>query len=643
MAGSCPFLLRNARHPACVLVRRHEHLALTNQFWARTRYSFGVGAIFFFGSVSPVLNGALLVVSQQNAAASDENPGSEELPLKTISAAAAKVKAGDRVLIHRGDYRETVIITASGTETAPIVFEAAPGETVVIKGSNIIREWEREEGSIWKAHLKTPAPRGPSGKEAAFWETNDVRQVFTRDGILLDAQRLRRVTSREAIEAGTFFCDPVASVLLVWLADSGSPIERPPEVSVRGAWLFVFGRHIIVRGIAMRHASTTAIANWPACGLSGENITLENCVITWGDFAGVSLSGKLNRLLQTTVACHGACGIGGTGENHVIENCRVIFNNVNRYDTQWHAGGAKLIPNFRHGTIRHNEFAHNLGPGLWLDGQCDENVIDGNLAHDNEGPGIMVEISSGNRVLNNVAFANRNLLSGPYRDEHGVQRDIPYSEQRIAPSRLVRLYHAGDGRGIYISSSPRTKVLHNTAYLNEGEGICVEGPPRSDVTGTVAAQDYVVLNNICAFNHGSQLTVQPREKAKDSRAISDYNLLFSVGAVLAKNGWAGNSTFDLKEWQKTSGQDAHSVDADPQFAMAAMEDLRLLKTSPVIVGGKPLAEVGHDYFGHPRGREKTAMGACERPAEIYPIPLRNHLSTSSAANENGQERPLAGK
>src|ERR1700688_4691913 len=82
---------------------------------------------------SPAARATEFVVSQRDVAASDHNPGSRQKPLKTISAAAAKVSAGDRVVIRRGDYRETVIITASGTEKAPIIFEAAPGETPVLK------------------------------------------------------------------------------------------------------------------------------------------------------------------------------------------------------------------------------------------------------------------------------------------------------------------------------------------------------------------------------------------------------------------------------------------------------------------------------------------------------------------------------
>ena len=62
----------------------------------------------------------------------------------------------------------------------------------------------------------------------------------------------------------------------------------------------------------------------------------------------------------------------------------------------------------------------------------------------------MVEVSKGNLVLNNICYANRNKLSGPYRDSKGASKEMDLSERRVAPSGLLKLYHAGDGRGIYI-------------------------------------------------------------------------------------------------------------------------------------------------------------------------------------------------
>src|SRR5262249_42131627 len=53
----------------------------------------------------------------------------------TIGQAAELARAGDTVVIHAGTYEETVVIRSSGSEAAPIVFRAAPGETVWMDGS----------------------------------------------------------------------------------------------------------------------------------------------------------------------------------------------------------------------------------------------------------------------------------------------------------------------------------------------------------------------------------------------------------------------------------------------------------------------------------------------------------------------------
>ena len=201
---------------------------------------------------------SVLVVDQQNPAASEQNSGSPEKPFNTISAAAAKARAGDKVVIHGGTYRETVVMLTSGSKEAPITFEAAPNELPIIKGSDLITDWSLDRDAIWKAKLRVPPPRQSTEKGHAYWETNDVRQVFSKDGALFDARPLMRVLSRDAMQQGTFFCDRAASLLYVWLPDSASPVDHPPEASVRAAWLNVYADHIVIRGLQMRQASTTA-------------------------------------------------------------------------------------------------------------------------------------------------------------------------------------------------------------------------------------------------------------------------------------------------------------------------------------------------------------------------------------------------
>lgn len=84
----------------------------------------------------------------------DSYPGNREYPFLTISKAASVAEKGDRVIVHEGEYREWVSPVHSGVSNQErIIYEAAPGEKAVIKGSERIQGWVREEGNVWKVTL----------------------------------------------------------------------------------------------------------------------------------------------------------------------------------------------------------------------------------------------------------------------------------------------------------------------------------------------------------------------------------------------------------------------------------------------------------------------------------------------------------
>jgi len=64
---------------------------------------------------------------------SDENPGSEAKPLRTIQKAASLARAGDTILARGGVYSEPVVLRFSGQERKPIVLKNYPGEQPVIQ------------------------------------------------------------------------------------------------------------------------------------------------------------------------------------------------------------------------------------------------------------------------------------------------------------------------------------------------------------------------------------------------------------------------------------------------------------------------------------------------------------------------------
>ncbi len=86
----------------------------------------------------------------------DAHDGSAARPLRTISAAAALAGPGDVITVHQGVYRERVSPPRGGTGGDPgqrITYQAAPGEKVVIKGSEIIKGWQKVQNDTWNVSI----------------------------------------------------------------------------------------------------------------------------------------------------------------------------------------------------------------------------------------------------------------------------------------------------------------------------------------------------------------------------------------------------------------------------------------------------------------------------------------------------------
>jgi Right handed beta helix region len=84
----------------------------------------------------------------------DTGEGFASSPLRTISRAADLARPGDTVLVHGGEYREWVRPRRGGLGgTRRITYQAAPGEHVVIKGSERVTGWEQEQGTVWRASV----------------------------------------------------------------------------------------------------------------------------------------------------------------------------------------------------------------------------------------------------------------------------------------------------------------------------------------------------------------------------------------------------------------------------------------------------------------------------------------------------------
>ncbi len=84
----------------------------------------------------------------------DAGDGTKTHMLRTISAAARLAQPGDVVTVHEGVYRERVAPPRGGeSDTKRIVYQSAPGENVVVTGSEVVKHWQKVQGDAWKLTL----------------------------------------------------------------------------------------------------------------------------------------------------------------------------------------------------------------------------------------------------------------------------------------------------------------------------------------------------------------------------------------------------------------------------------------------------------------------------------------------------------
>jgi len=545
------------------------------------------------------------------ASASDDNPGTDGSPFKTINRGMTELKPGDTLTVRAGTYREFLRVKVIASAEHPVVLRAAEGQTVVIKGSELVKGWVKD-GNVWKKEGWT---KDFVQKEFAkgAGASADVMQVYQKDGVRGEAVVLFRVRTVEELRAGKCYWDETTGTITIYPAaghDAFDPNRDGIEVPVRNAGLSVDGRHITARGFQVRQVTG-------GNGIGGWHNRMEDCVFTWSGNNGCHVTGFYTTLQRCETSYCGCTGMGGVGEEILIEDCVLTDNNIWRYNPGWHGGGAKFIPGFSKSVVRGCRFERNYGPGLWFDASCNDNLIENNNCSDNEGCGIAVEISRGNLLRNNICNGNRAPLPGV---------DIVPTDRGIHPVNCQQLRQEGGrgGTGIVISSSPYSKVYNNLCYGNQGEGIDVEGNRRSSEDMTdystgereevwFSSHNVDIRNNILINNGGQALRMARSGRDADTfNNRSDYNIFYSAdNRPLVRWGFGGTVFQTLEQWQKESSNDLHSVLGAPMFEFAPGLNFRLQPDSLGVDQGQSIPDVPVDMLGFPRPAGQADIGPYE--------------------------------
>ncbi len=569
----------------------------------------------------------------------DSNPGTQASPLRTIQRAAELAQPGDVITVHEGVYRERVNPPRGGASDAQrIVYQAAPGEKVEIKGSEIVKDWLRVQDDVWRVTL-------PNSLFGSFNPYRDLIRgdwfnpkdrphhtgaVYLNGRWLIEAAKLDEVF-KPADDTGLWFGQVDNERTTIWAQFKGvNPNEQLVEINVRRT-VFYPGQpgrnYITVRGFTMRHAATPwAPPTAEQIGLIGTHWSkgwiIENNVVSHSVCSGIALgkhgdefdntsANTAEGYVKTIERAH-AHPIPWTKDNighHVVRNntvshceqagivgslgpifCVVTGNvihdiHVRRLFTGAEMGGIKF-----HGAIDteiSNNHIYRTTRGLWLDWMAQGTRVTRNLFHDNLTEDLFVEVNHGPFVVDNNVFLSPTTLldwseGGAYAHNLMAGRIVPRPElRRLTPFHKPHSTEVAGLKNI-VGGDDR---FYNNIFVG-ASGLS----PYDGAALPVWMDGNVFLKGAAPSKHEQNPLVQP-----DSDP--------ALKLVEKPDGFHLEWTLD-ETW---AGQRTRPLVTSELLGRAAIPNLPFEQPD-----GKPI-RVTTDYFGKPRNEANPTVGPFENP------------------------------
>lgn len=396
----------------------------------------------------------------------DTHPGTRKAPFRTIQHAASVAQPGDVITVHEGTYQERIDPPRGGlSDDQRIVFQAAEGAEVIIKGSEVIKGWKREENDTWTTTIPN----------AFFGEFNPYRTKVHGDWftplprksgrsyhvgtVYLDGHWLQEAGSKEEVlappgEKALWFGEVDETTTTLYAQFKGiDPNDHLVEINVREAVFYPEKpgiNYITVRGFTMEHAAP----NWAPptaeqVGLIGTHWSkgwiIEGNTIRYSICTGITLGkhgdehdnksawsaeGYVETIKRGLARGWSKENIGShlVRKNH-ISHCEqagivgsmggafstVTGNVIHDINLREMFSGAEMAGIKFHGAvdslISHNHIYRCGGfGGIWLDWMTQGTRVTGNLLHDNWKQDLYVEVNHGPFLIDNNIFLSEKTL-----------------------------------------------------------------------------------------------------------------------------------------------------------------------------------------------------------------------------------------
>jgi hypothetical protein len=452
---------------------------------------------------------ASITASEKNRAiyvaktGSDAHDGSVRAPLLTIGMAESIARPGDSIVVYKGVYREMIGIHAGGTSpNARIVFKAAAGNEVIIKGSERINTWERLSGNTWQAKIDESFFKGFNPFHEWIHKDSSYRhlgEVYVDNRSLEEKKEVVQVGNTE----GTWFTRQEGGNTLI-IANFGpiDPNKQVTEINVRPAAFAAIKAgmgYVVIDGFNIAQiASPMAWMDGEQTGAisanGGSHWLIQNCQLS--DCKSVAIS-----IGQTGHPYPGA-GPGRPEYSDLSQDTAFVGHHIIRHNRIFRCGQAGIF-GLLHGSF--SEISDNLI----------EDINSNNEFSGVESAGIHLAVAIDVQIIHNlIRQVNGNsggygLFLGPLFQGANITRNIISATRQSClylfnshgPALISNNIFCGPGKttngGITMLSAEANVLVQNLFYdcgmMNE------KVPGRAFATSNFLAHSLVIKQTIPAL------------------------------------------------------------------------------------------------------------------------------------------------
>lgn len=351
--------------------------------------------------------------------------------------------------------------------------------------------------------------------------------------------------------------------------------------------------NIILKNIS----STVPITSFPVCqnfkiiGSAtkwGENITLQNIKATGGYF-GIWITGRVkNSVINNSEVSYAArAGVNINLDNVSdpnqiqLENCphNIVVDGVYSHHNGSSGIGTRIASNI---TIRNTHCAYNGSTGIQIEAYTDSSLIENNICEYgsrvfNYEAGIWIFNSTNSIVRRNILQNNQTGLRISKMKNFAVYNNL------IINNNFLFEGVSENTSGVDFSESTGS-FFNNTLFGNCASNSklgSIHVFPLSIEFGIIKPSNITIKNNI-VMNDGSAKDMDFDQSVR-STVTSDYNLFYNQNRDI--NIQVGTTNHEWNVYKILSKQEAHSINADPQFIDAENRNFNLRSTSPAINSG----------------------------------------------------------